>query len=121
MKYDSGSYAVFTERCSSASLMTAAKVMDVIARIADCTGQAADAVSANTQVTLEDAPKLLNIPKSECPDIWIRLSRQWPKILVKHRRRCGSSCTTFVWSLPCWLIVGNSKKLSWDSDGRSTE
>ena len=21
---------------------------------------------------MEDAPKLLNIPKSECPDIWIR-------------------------------------------------
>ena len=29
---------------------------------------------------MEDAPKLLNIPKSECPDIWIRLLRhKWPK------------------------------------------
>ena len=28
----------------------------------------------------EDAPKLLKIPKSECPDIWIRLPRhKWPK------------------------------------------
>ena len=27
-----------------------------------------------------DAPKLLKIPKSECPDIWIRLPRhKWPK------------------------------------------
>ena len=29
---------------------------------------------------MEDAPKLLKIPKTECPDIWIRLPRQkWPK------------------------------------------
>ena len=46
----------------------------------DCAGQAADAVSANTQVKMEDAHKLLKIPKSECPDIWIRLPRhKWPK------------------------------------------
>ena len=29
---------------------------------------------------MEDAPKLLKMPKSECPDIWIRLPRhKWPK------------------------------------------
>ena len=29
---------------------------------------------------MESAPKLLQIPKSECPDIWIRLPRhKWPK------------------------------------------
>ena len=29
---------------------------------------------------MEDAPKVLKIPKSECPDIWIRLPRhKWPK------------------------------------------
>ena len=29
---------------------------------------------------MEDALKLLKIPKSECPDIWIRLPRhKWPK------------------------------------------
>ena len=29
---------------------------------------------------MEDAPKLLKIPKSECLDIWIRLPRhKWPK------------------------------------------
>ena len=39
VKDDSGAYAVFTEQGSSASQMTAAKVMD-------CDGQAADAVSA---------------------------------------------------------------------------
>ena len=56
--YDSSSYAVSTEQGSSASQMTAAKVMDVIARLPDCDGQAADAVSAYTQVKMEDAPKL---------------------------------------------------------------
>ena len=80
VKDDSGSYAVFTERGSSASQMTAAKVMDIISRLPGCDGQAADAVSAYTQVKMEDAPKLLKIPKSECPDIWIRLPRhKWPK------------------------------------------
>ena len=80
MKDDSGSCAVFTEQNSSASQMTAAKVMDVIARLPRCAGQAADAVSAYTQVEMEDAPKLLKIPKSECPDIWIRPPRhKWPK------------------------------------------
>ena len=77
---DSGSYAVFTEQGSSASQMTAAKVMDIISRLPGCAGQAADAVSAYTQVKMEDAPKLLKIPKSECPDIWIRLPRRkWSK------------------------------------------
>ena len=80
VKDDSGSYAVFTEERSSASQMTAAKVMDIISRLPGCAGQAADAVSAYTQVKMEDAPTLLKIPKSECPDIWIRLEEhKWPK------------------------------------------
>ena len=80
VKDDSGSYAVFTEQGSSASQMTAAKVMDIISRLSGCAGQAADAVSAYTHVKMEDAPQLLKIPKSECPDIWIRLQRhKWRK------------------------------------------
>ena len=59
--------------------MVAAKVMDIISRLLGCDGETADAVFAKTQVKMEDAPKLLKIPKSECPDIWIRLPRQkWP-------------------------------------------
>ena len=75
VKDDSGSYAVFTEQGSSASQMTAAKIMDIISRLPGCDGKAADAVSAFTQVKMEDAHKLLKIPKSECPDTWIRLPR----------------------------------------------
>ena len=62
MKDDSVSCAVFTEQGSSASQMTAAKVMDIISILPGCDGQAADAVSAYTQVKMEDAPKLLKIP-----------------------------------------------------------
>ena len=54
---------------------TAAKVLDIISRLPGCAGQAADAVSAYTPVKMEDAPKLLQIPKSECPDIPTRLPR----------------------------------------------
>ena len=52
----SGSFAVFIEQGSSAPKMTA-KVMDVIAKLPGCAGQAADAVSAGTQVQMDDAPK----------------------------------------------------------------
>ena len=79
-QFDSGSYAVFTEQGSSASQMTAAKVMDIISRLPGCAGQAADVVSVLTQIKMDNACKLLKIPKSECPDIWIRLPRhKWPK------------------------------------------
>ena len=47
MKDDSGSYAVCTEQGSSPSQMTAAKVMDVIARPLGCAGQAAAASGQN--------------------------------------------------------------------------
>ena len=52
VKDDSGAYAVFAEQGSSAAQMTAAKVTDVVARLLDCDGQAADAISAYTQVKM---------------------------------------------------------------------
>ena len=92
VKDDSGSYAVFTEQGSSASQMTAAKIMDFISRLPGCDGQAADAVSANTQVKMEDAHKLLKISK-------IRISRhmdtstttQMAFIMVQYGRSSRSS------------------------------
>ena len=83
MKDDSGGYAVFTEHGSSASQMTAAKVMDVIARLLECDGHAADAVSACTEYRgkkWKTLQKLLKIPKSECPDVWTHLpEHKWPQ------------------------------------------
>ena len=106
VKDDSRSYAVFTEQGSSASQMTAAKVMDIISRLPACDGQAADAVSAYAQVKMEDAPKLLKVPKSECPDIWIRLPRhKWPKswssmegpVVPLERNRYGHLLAGLPW------------------------
>ena len=85
MQDDSGSYAVLTEQSSSASQMPAAKVIDVIARLPDFDGHAADAVSAYAQVKMVDAPRLLQ--HSE-----VRLSRcmgtssktPMAQIMVKH-------------------------------------
>ena len=80
VKDDSGSYAVFTEQGSSASQMTAAKVMDIISRLPGCAGQAADAVSASYPGRNGRCSKIIENSKSECPDIWIRLPRhKWPK------------------------------------------
>ena len=48
---------------------------------------------------MEDAPKFLKIPKSECPDIWIRLPRhKWLKIMVQYERSSRSSWAKSVWS-----------------------
>ena len=67
-KDDSGAYAVSAEQGSSASHMTAAKVMDVVERSLDCDGQAPDSVSAYTQVKLEDASQIAQNSK-------VRMSR----------------------------------------------
>ena len=53
---------------------------DIISSLTGCAGQGADAVSAYTQVKMEDAPSPLKISKSECPDIWVCLPRhKWPR------------------------------------------
>ena len=108
-KDDSGSYAVFTEQGSSASQMTAAKTMDIISTLPGCDGQAADAVSAYTQVKMEDAHQLLKIPKSECPDIWIRLPRhKWPKSWSSMENRVVPLERNFVRSFFGRTIVGKA-------------
>ena len=66
--------------------------MDIISRLSGSDGQAADAVSACSQIKMEDAHKLLKIPKSECPDIWIRLPRhKMAQIMVQYGRPSLSS------------------------------
>ena len=87
VKDDSGSYAVFTEQGSAASQMTAAKVMDVISRLPGRAGQAADAVSAYTQVRMEDAPSLLKIPRY----LDTSTKTQMASIMVQYGRSSRSS------------------------------
>ena len=66
---------MFTEQSPSASHEAAAEVLDVVSRLPDCAGEASDAVSANTQVKMEDDPKLLKLQEAECPVIWLPLPR----------------------------------------------
>ena len=86
--------------------MTAAKIMDIISRLPGCDGKAADAVSAYTQVKMEDAHKLLKIPKSECLDIWFRQPRHnWPKswssmedpVVLLERNLYGHPLAGLLW------------------------
>ena len=120
-KDDSDAYAVFTEQGSSASQMTAAKVMEVFERLPDCAGQAADAVSAYTQNKMEDVPRLLKKSK-------VRVSRfldassttQVAQIMVKRRRPLGSSRMKFVRSPACWPHVGETKLRRFYWLGKST-
>ena len=80
---------LFTEQGSSASQMTAAKVMDIISKLPGCSGQAADAVSAHTQ----DAPKLLKIQKKRGMSRHFDSSTttQMAKIMVQYGRPSRSS------------------------------
>ena len=126
VKDNSGFCAVFTEQGSSASQMTAAKIMDIISRLPGCAGQAAEAVSAFSQVKMEDASKLLTIHKSECPDIWIRLRRhKWPKswssmedpVVPLERNLYGHPLAGLIWERQfekIFLKYGSEKVSNWE-------
>ena len=104
---------VFTEQGSSASQMTAAKVLDVIARLPGCAGQASHAVSAYTQVKMEDAPTLLELPKSECPDIWRRLPRyKWQKRWQNIEEPVVPFGKEFVRTILCKFATENTVRKS---------
>ena len=117
VKDDSGPYAVFTEHGSSASQMTAAKVMDVISRLPRCAGQAADAVSAYTQVRMEDAPSSSKDPK-------IRMSRYLDTSTKTNGLNHGPAwkiqpfflseiCTVTLWQ--DYYGKGNARKFCWNT------
>ena len=124
-----GAHAVSTEEGSSASQVTAAKVMDVTARLPDCDGQA-DAVSACTQVKMEDATRLLRIPKSECPYIYMFIFIDGYVFHGTSGQNLGHTmkiqwfllneiCSDTHLLASCGRDI--SKKYHWDLDGKSTE
>ena len=53
--------------------------MDIISRLPGCSGQAADAVSAYTQVKMEDAPTLLKIQSQNAQIFGYVYQNKWPK------------------------------------------
>ena len=101
VKDDSGSYAVFTEQGSSASQMTAAKIMDILSRLPGCDGQAADAVSACTQVKMEDAHKLKKIPNRSAQTFGF----------VYHDTSGQNHCP--VWKTQLFLLKGIYTVILW--------
>ena len=92
VKDDSGSYAVFTEQGSSASQVTAAKVMDIISRLPGRGGQAADAESAYIQVKNRTCSKIFeNSQIGMCRYLVSSTTTQMAKIMVQYGR---PSCST---------------------------
>ena len=53
-----------------------------------------------------DAPKLLRLPKSECPDVWIRLPRhKWPKL---------GQTLKILWYLSNEMYMDSSAGVLWE-------
>ena len=86
VKDNSGSCTVFTEQGSSASQMTAAKIMDTISGLPGCDGQAADAVSACTQVNGRCSQIVENSQIGVSRHLDSFTTTQMAKILVQYGR-----------------------------------
>ena len=117
VKDDSGSYAVFTEQGSSSSQMTAAKVMDVIARRPGCAGQAADAVSAYTSINerRSEIAEKSRVLMSTTTEVWANI--QYPLVLLERKS---------VWSPSRRPLVGETNRkvplgLGWDAVSPCTQ
>ena len=82
--------------------------MDIISRLPGCAGQAADAVSAYTLVKMEDAPKLLKIPKSVSRHLDPSITTQMAKIMVQYGRPSRSSSAKSVRSSFGRTVMRNS-------------
>ena len=73
---------------------------------------------------MEDAPKLLKIPKSECPDIRIRLPRhKWPKswssmedpVVPLERNLYGHLLAGLCWERQFEVKYGWEKVSNWNA------
>ena len=91
VKDDSGSYAVFKEQGSSASQLTAAKVMDIISRLPGCSGQAQTQYQLVPRLKMEDATRIF----FSCA----RGSR------LKMRELYCALSFEVVPSLPCFVVL----------------
>ena len=105
VKDDSGAYAVFTERGSSMSQMTAAEILDVVARLPGCDGQAADAVSAYT-------PDCSKFPKPNVQMFGYVFHDTNGQNHVKIWRSRGTSWTKLVRSSVSRIAVGKTIRRS---------
>ena len=101
MKDDSKSYAVLIEQGSSASQMTAAKVMDIISRLPGCAGQAADAVSAYSHVKKGGCTQIIeNSQIGMSRHLDPSTTTQMAKIMVQWKTQSfllNGMCTVILW------------------------
>ena len=82
--------------------MTAAKIMDIISRLLGCDEQAADAVSAYTQLRIEDAQKLFKNSK-------MLMSRH----LDSSKSTNGQNHDGPVWKTQSFILSGICTVLLW--------
>ena len=114
---DEGWYrAVFTEHGASASQMAAATFLDAMTKLLGMAGETSDAISAYTRVTMTEAPRLLRMPKEECPEMWIRIPpRQIPTGGDNIEDQSGTCWKKLMWSPTGRPCLG---KKMWRSDFR---
>ena len=108
VKDDSGSYAVFTEQGSSYQ------------DYQDVQDKQQMQYPRIPRVKMEDAPSFLQIPISECPNIWIRPPRhKWPESWSQNGRPSRSSWTKSIWSSFGRAIMGKAiwEKFFWNTNG----
>ena len=120
VKDDSGSHAVFTEQGSSASQMTAAKVMDIISRLQGCAGQAADAVSADTQVKWKMLTNCSKFPNRSVQTFGYAYQNtsglNHGPVWKIQPFRLSEICTVIIWQ--DYYGKGNLRKSYWSTVGR---
>ena len=109
VKDDSGSYAVFAEQGSSASQITAAKVMDVISRLPGCTGQEADAIfglysGENGRCTIIGKNSKVRMSRN----LETSTKTQMAQVMVQHGRPSRSSWAKSVRSFSVRTIMGKA-------------
>ena len=68
---DTGGYAVFTEQAAPASHKTAGKVVDTMLQV-----WRSKRCCFRVQAKISDASRLLKLPETECPTVWVQLPRQ---------------------------------------------
>ena len=91
VKDDSGSYAVFTEQGSSASQMTAAKVMDIISRLPGFDGQSSVRSICLYPSKNGRCSKIFNSPIGMSRHLDSSTTTQMAKIVVQYGRPSRSS------------------------------
>ena len=113
---------MFAEQGSSASQMTAAKVMDIKSRLSGCSGQAADAVSAYTLVKMDYAPSLTKFRSQNGQFGYVHQNtngqNHGPVWKIQSFLSKGI-CTVTLWQ--DYYGKGNSRKFYWNMVGKKFE